>query len=84
MSNEELDENSVKEPEVKTHKNKAMASTVVGSKGQIVIPKVIREMFDINPGDRVVVLADTKKGIAIVKEGLLINLATKTFSYSGE
>jgi hypothetical protein len=27
----------------------------------------------------VVVLADTKKGIAIVKEGLLINLATKTF-----
>ncbi|MFA6862087.1 MAG: AbrB/MazE/SpoVT family DNA-binding domain-containing protein [Bacilli bacterium] len=72
-------EDEDQEPEVKTNKHKAMASTVVGSKGQIVIPKIIRDMFDIKPGDRVVVLADTKRGIAIVKEGFLINLATKSF-----
>ncbi len=39
----------------------------VGEKGQIVIPKEAREMFDIKPGDSVVVLCDAKKGMAIVK-----------------
>ena len=40
----------------------------VGEKGQIVIPKSAREVFDINPGDRLVALGDTKKGgIAFAK-----------------
>ncbi|MFA6624202.1 MAG: AbrB/MazE/SpoVT family DNA-binding domain-containing protein [Bacilli bacterium] len=54
-----------------------MASTIVGEKGQIVIPKVIRDMFEINPGDRVIVLADKKRGIAIVKEDGFLNMAVK-------
>ena len=39
----------------------------VGEKGQIVIPKNIRQMFDINAGDTIVVLADPKKGMALLK-----------------
>jgi len=39
----------------------------VGEKGQIVIPKEARKVFDINPGDSVVILGDIKKGIAVVK-----------------
>ncbi len=39
----------------------------VGEKGQIVIPKEAREMFNIKPGDTVLVLCDKKKGMAIVK-----------------
>ena len=39
----------------------------VGEKGQIVIPKEARDMFNINPGDTVVVLCDKEKGMAIVK-----------------
>lgn len=37
----------------------------IGEKGQFVIPKEARELFDIKPGDSILVLADTEKGIAI-------------------
>ena len=49
----------------KTTKNKYAGICKVGEKGQIVIPKEIRNMFDINPGDELLLLADTKRGIAI-------------------
>ena len=39
----------------------------VGEKGQIVIPKEARKVFDIKPGDSVVILGDIKMGIAVVK-----------------
>ena len=39
----------------------------VGEKGQIVIPKEARDVFNIKSGDSVVVLGDKKKGIGIVK-----------------
>ena len=46
---------------------KRFAATVkVGEKGQFVVPKEIREMFDIQPGDTLLLLADTKRGIAVV------------------
>lgn len=40
-------------------------TVTVGEKGQIVIPKAAREMFDIRPGDSIILLADEKQGIAI-------------------
>lgn len=44
----------------------------VGDKGQIVIPARARRVFDIAPGDRLVVLGDEAQGIALVKaEGFL-------------
>lgn len=43
----------------------------VGEKGQIVIPKEARDMFDIKPGDSVVVLCDKQKGMAIIKPDLI-------------
>lgn len=42
-----------------------MASVKVGPKGQVVIPKEAREMFGIQPGDTLILLADRKKGIAL-------------------
>ena len=36
-----------------------------GTKGQIVLPKEARDLFDIQPGDSLILLADTKRGIAI-------------------
>lgn len=52
-------------------KDKFVGIAKVGEKGQIVIPKEARNMFDINPGDIVVVLCDKKKGMAIVKSSFL-------------
>ena len=48
-------------------KNKFVGIAKVGEKGQIVIPKEARDMFDIKPGNTVVILCDKKKGMAIVK-----------------
>ena len=53
----------------------------VGDKGQIVLPAKARKIFDINPGDNLIVLGDEGQGIAIIKEkGLLglINMAKRS------
>lgn len=46
----------------------------VGDKGQIVIPAKARKIFDIQPGDNLIVLGDESQGIAIIKEKGLISL----------
>ena len=35
----------------------------IGEKGQFVIPKEARELFDLQPGDEILVLGDKEKGI---------------------
>lgn len=49
----------------------------VGDKGQIVIPAKARKVFDIQPGDNLIVLGDEGQGIAIIKEKGLLNLLNK-------
>ena len=56
-------------------KNKYVGICKVGEKGQIVIPKEARDMFDIKPGDSIIVLCDKKKGIALVKSDVIEYLA---------
>ena len=46
----------------------------VGDKGQIVIPAKARKIFDINPGDNLLVLGDEGQGIALIKEKNLLEL----------
>lgn len=41
-------------------------TVTVGSKGQIVIPKLARDNFNLCEGDRLVVLGDDAEGIALV------------------
>lgn len=44
---------------------KYLASVKLGPKGQIVVPKEVREMFGIRPGDTLLLLADVNRGIAL-------------------
>jgi len=46
----------------------------VGDKGQIVLPAKARKIFEINPGDRLLVLGDEGQGLAIIKEKGLLDL----------
>ena len=41
----------------------------IGEKGQFVIPKQARELFDLQPGDEILVLGDKERGIAIPPKG---------------
>ena len=43
----------------------------IGEKGQFVIPKEARDMFDIHPGDTILVLGDAEKGIAIPPKDMM-------------
>ena len=47
----------------------------VGERGQIVIPKEVRDVFDIKAGDTLLLLGDEAQGIAIVKSELFMQFA---------
>jgi len=60
-------------------KDKFVGISKVGEKGQIVIPKEARDMFDIKSGDSVIVLCDKKRGIALLKANAIEDLTDKVF-----
>lgn len=64
---------------MKKPKDKFAWSVTVGEKGQIVIPKKARELFNINPGDTLVILGDENRGLAIPPKTMFANFATAVF-----
>lgn len=48
-------------------------AVVVGERGQIVIPKEARDIFNINAGDKLLILGDEERGLGIVHQRDLIN-----------
>lgn len=69
---------------MKMPSDKFMSSVKVGEKGQIVIPKEVREMFGIDPGDMLLLLADKERGIAIVDNAGLLDMARNIAGFAGE
>ena len=65
-------------------KGKYAWAVTVGEKGQIVIPKQARELFDIHPGDTLFVLGDEKRGIAIPPKSMLAQFAHAVFETEEE
>lgn len=59
----------------KIPKGKFISTVTIGEKGQIVIPKAAREMFGLEPGDTIVLLADKKRGIALVQNDKMMSIA---------
>lgn len=58
---------------------KFIGSVKVGPKGQIVIPKEVRDLFDINSGDTLILLADVERGIAIQGYELFNKISEEAF-----
>ena len=54
-------------------------TATVGEKGQIVIPKQAREVFDIKPGDTLLLLGDVQRGIAIMPKEAFADLFGAAF-----
>lgn len=52
----------------------------IGEKGQFVIPKEARELFDLRPGDEILVLGDRQQGIAILPKGAQQEYIARIFS----
>ena len=65
-------------------KDKFVGICRVGEKGQIVIPKEAREMFNINSGDSIIVLCDKEQGIALVKADVIEEMSDKFFPKGGK
>ena len=64
-------------------KDKFVGISKVGEKGQIVIPKEARDMFNIKPGDSIIVLCDKAQGIALLKADAIEDLTDKVFPKGG-
>ena len=67
---------------MKGPKGKFAWTATVGERGQIVIPKQARELFGIKPGDTLLLLGDTKRGIAIPPSGSFTSLLERVFADS--
>ncbi len=55
-------------------------TTKVSNKGQIVIPKEARDVFDIKEGDTLIMFGDIKKGIALAKYDDYLKFAEAIFN----
>ncbi len=56
----------------------------IGEKGQFVIPKEAREMFDLTPGSEILVLGDSEKGLAILPKDKQKKIIMNVFSEEKE
>ncbi len=52
----------------------------IGEKGQFVIPKEARDMFDLQPGNEILILGDSSQGIAILPKEKQKEFISKIFS----
>lgn len=69
---------------MKAPEGKYAWTATVGEKGQIVIPKQAREIFGIHPGDTLLLLGDSDRGIAIPPKGAFAELFGIAFQDQSE
>ncbi|NJF24622.1 AbrB/MazE/SpoVT family DNA-binding domain-containing protein [Thermococcus sp. Bubb.Bath] len=69
---------------IEIQKGKYIFGTVkVGQRGQVVIPKEAREVFNIKTGDLLLVVGDEAKGLALVKAESMKKLALSILNELG-
>ena len=63
----------------KGNSRRVFGTAKVGDRGQIVIPKEARELFNIKPGDTLLILGEENKGLIVSRPELLRDLADEIF-----
>lgn len=63
----------------KGNSKRVFGTAKVGDRGQIVIPKEARELFNIRPGDTLLILGEKNKGLIVSRPELLRDLADQIF-----
>ena len=63
----------------KQSSQRVFGTAKVGDRGQIVIPNEARELFNIRPGDTLLILGEENKGLIISRPELLRDLANQIF-----
>ena len=51
----------------------------IGERGQFVIPKEARDLFDLQPGCEIIVLGDEERGLAILPRAAQSELISRIF-----
>ena len=63
----------------KGNSRRVFGTAKVGDRGQIVIPKEARALFNIQPGDTLLILGEENKGLIVSRPELLRDLADEIF-----
>lgn len=64
----------------KSNMRRVFGTAKVGDRGQIVIPKEARKLFNIHPGDTLLLLGEEDTGLIVSKPEVLSDIANKIFS----
>ena len=63
----------------KSNAKRVFGTAKVGDRGQIVIPKEARELFNIRPGDTLLILGKSETGLIVTRPETLNDLANRIF-----
>ena len=57
-------------------------SVIINDRGQLVIPKAVRELFGLTGGKRLIVLSDEQEGLALVPAELFEETIKRAMEYA--
>ena len=63
----------------KGNSRRVFGTAKVGDRGQIVIPKEARELFNIQPGDTLLILGEEDTGLIVSRPEILSDIANQIF-----
>lgn len=63
----------------KANTRRVFGTAKVGDRGQIVIPKEARELFNIRPGDTLLILGEENSGLIVSRPEVLSDIANQLF-----
>ena len=64
----------------KGNARRVFGTAKVGDRGQIVIPKEARELFNIRPGDTLLILGEKETGLIVSRPEVLNDIANEIFN----